>query len=69
VLGPDHPNTLVAAANVALDMQALGDEQEAAALRADVIQRYRSILPPDHIDVKDTVKGERMTLDFEPPSL
>jgi hypothetical protein len=60
---------LVAAANLAVDLLALGDDSTAETIRADVIRRYRSILPPDHIDVRDTIKGERMTLDFEPPSL
>ena len=69
VIGPDHPHTLVCAANLALDTLTLGDRETAAMMHADVLERYRAILPDDHIDVLDTAKGERMTLDFEPPSL
>lgn len=68
-LGPDHPHTLACASNLAIDLHALAETEAADALAADTIDRYRKVLPPEHLDVQDAANRERISLDFEPPSL
>jgi ornithine cyclodeaminase/alanine dehydrogenase-like protein (mu-crystallin family) len=48
VLGDDHPDTLTAAYNVAVDLRALGEYQQARALDEDTVARYRRVLGDDH---------------------
>lgn len=69
VLGESHPHTLACAANLALDRRELGLTDEAAILAEETRQRYVDTLGEDHPDVRDAIRGERLTLDFEPPEV
>ena len=51
VLGEDHPDTLISASNLAVDLRALGDYQQARQLDEDTLARAagswaRTTLPP-----------------------
>jgi hypothetical protein len=50
VLGEDHPITLASANNLANDLCALGDYQQARTLNEDTLTRYRRVLGEDHPD-------------------
>jgi hypothetical protein len=69
VVGEDNPNTLACAANLALDLQALGEDTEAATLREDVLARYTATLRAAHLETRAAADGVRIDLDFEPPPL
>jgi hypothetical protein len=47
-LGEDHPDTLISASNLALDLHALGEYQQARTLDEDTLTRYRRVLGEDH---------------------
>lgn len=68
-IGDLHPHTLACATNLAIDIRELGDIEASQALATESIEGYRKILPPDHFDVLDAERGERIALDFEPPPL
>jgi len=53
-LGDDHPDTLAAATNLALDLQDLGQHQQAHDLNQDTLDRKRRILGQDHPDTLRT---------------
>jgi Tetratricopeptide repeat len=65
-LGLDHPHTLGCAASVTVVLSALGHEQDAAALRADTLERYARTLGYDHPDVQLFVAGHQFEADFTP---
>ncbi|WP_405566925.1 tetratricopeptide repeat protein [Streptomyces sp. NBC_01167] len=48
VLGDDHPDTLRAAANLAVDLAASGEVEAARALGEDTLERQRRVLGEDH---------------------
>ncbi|MFE2058670.1 tetratricopeptide repeat protein [Streptomyces sp. NPDC059446] len=50
VLGPDHPDTLTARADLALSYGELGRHDEATLLQERVVADYERILGPDHPD-------------------
>ncbi len=50
VLGPDHPDTLVATSNLAATLQALGDLKGARDLGERLLGAARRVLGPDHPD-------------------
>jgi hypothetical protein len=50
VLGEDHPNTLASAHNLAADLRALGEHEQARQLHEDTLTRTRSVLGEDHPD-------------------
>jgi hypothetical protein len=50
VLGEDHPSTLTSANNLALDLDRLGDYQQARTLGEDTLVRRRRVLGEDHTD-------------------
>jgi len=55
VLGPDHPDTLADANNLAIDLRALGEVQAARDLDQDTLDRYRRVLgprPPQHPELR-----------------
>ena len=68
-LGENHPHTLACAANVALDRRTLGMVADADELATDTHERYRQTLGAKHPDTIDAVRGDRLTFDFEPPSI
>lgn len=49
-LGDDHPDTLTAATNLAVDLRALGHYQEARTLDQDTLRRSRRVRGGDHPD-------------------
>jgi Tetratricopeptide repeat/Domain of unknown function (DUF4062) len=55
-LGEDHPNTLWAANNLAVDLRALGEHAQARELDQDTLTRRRRVLGEDH---PDTRRSER----------
>jgi tetratricopeptide (TPR) repeat protein len=54
VLGDDHPETLAAANDLALDLHRLGDYQQARSLDEDTLDRRRRVLGDDHVDTLRT---------------
>jgi hypothetical protein len=48
LLGPEHPDTLSSANNLAIDLKSLGDRQAARDLDQDTLNRYRRVLGDDH---------------------
>jgi tetratricopeptide (TPR) repeat protein len=68
-LGEDHPHTLACAANLALDLRALGQHDEADELGKDALARNLRTLGEDHPGVQESMRGERLTIDFEPPEV
>ena len=50
VLGDDHPDTLTSANNLAADLAALGEHEQARALDEDTLTRRRRVLGDDHPD-------------------
>jgi hypothetical protein len=50
VLGDDHPETLTSANNLAADLRALGEYQQARDLDEDTLARRRRVLGDDHPD-------------------
>jgi hypothetical protein len=48
ILGPDHPDTLTAAASLTLALDQLGEAEPARALSEDTLQRARRVLGLDH---------------------
>jgi hypothetical protein len=48
MLGPDHPDTLTAASNLARALARLGEMEPARALGQDTLQRSRRVRSPDH---------------------
>jgi hypothetical protein len=48
LLGPDHPDTLWAAENLAADLDALGEHRAARELDEDTLTRSRRLLGDDH---------------------
>jgi hypothetical protein len=49
-LGEDHPDTLLSANNLALDLQDLGQYQQTYNLNQDILDRRRRLLGEDHPD-------------------
>jgi tetratricopeptide (TPR) repeat protein len=68
-LGDNHPHTLACAANLALDRRALGLHDKADELAHDTHNRHLATLGRGHPDVQNAIRGERLTLDFEPPEI
>lgn len=56
-LGPDHPDTLSSASNVAIDLAALGDNQAARALDEDTLTRRRRVLGDDNPETLRSAHG------------
>jgi hypothetical protein len=48
VLGDDHPHSLLSANNLAADLSALGEHEQARQLNEDTLTRYRRVLGDDH---------------------
>jgi hypothetical protein len=49
-LGEDHPSTLASANNLALNLRAVGERQQARTLDEDTLTRRRRVLGEDHPD-------------------
>jgi hypothetical protein len=55
VQGDDHPDTLQAATNLAIDLRALGENEAARELDKDVLARRRRVQGDDHPDTLRSV--------------
>jgi hypothetical protein len=53
--GEDLPYTLRAAHNLARDLAALGEYQQACSLHEDTLTRYRRVLGDDHLYTRQAV--------------
>jgi hypothetical protein len=67
-LGPDHPQTLVCAANLAL-VSVQAQERDGARSAEQSLRRVRDALGPAHRSVRMLADGQRFDLDFTPPPL
>ena len=65
VLGEDHPTTLAATANLALDQRSLGRSQEAETTHAEVMTRYRRVFGDAHPATIATASGARADCDID----
>jgi hypothetical protein len=65
--GADHPYVVNRAINLAHDLRAVGEEEEADALFADSLAKLRTALGNDHPDVLAAEEGLRTEGDIEPP--
>jgi len=73
-LGADHPDTLMAAANLSRDEVTAGDggtEQDHRGERrlAEVLRRYERTLTLEHPEARAAAQGTRLTAEIEPYSL
>jgi len=62
LLGPEHPDTLWAAENLALDLYVLGEYRAARALDEDTLTRRRRVLGDDHPDT--LISAANLALDL-----
>jgi hypothetical protein len=56
----------MAAANLALDEMASGDQAEADQLLADVLPRYEETLTAEHPEARAAAQRTRLTAEIEP---
>ena len=69
VLSDNHPSTLAAALNLAIDLQELGRGEEAQALWTDTCDRYRRTLGEHHPATVDAELRVRANCDMDPMPL
>jgi len=69
VLGPDHPDALAAANNLAVSRRLSGDATGARELLEDVIARANRVLGPDHPNTVAIRNGARLNCDIDPPEI
>jgi len=65
-LGEDHPDTLMAAANLAMDIAASGSQARADRLLDDALRRYAQTLTTEHPEARAAAQGIRITAELEP---
>ncbi|HEV2933784.1 MAG TPA: tetratricopeptide repeat protein, partial [Streptosporangiaceae bacterium] len=65
-LGENHPVTLMAAANLALDEAASGNQAAADESLADVLHRYADTLTTEHPEARAALARNRLTAEIEP---
>ena len=64
-LGPEHPDTLIAASNLALDRATAGDPAEADRLLADALSKYRKTLTAEHPVARAAAERRRITAEID----
>ncbi|MFI5841591.1 tetratricopeptide repeat protein [Catenuloplanes sp. NPDC051500] len=64
-MGADHPSTLAAALNLAIDLRALGREPEAEALHQETVERYKRVLGVNHLATKEAADWKRANCDMD----
>ncbi|MFG1704818.1 FxSxx-COOH system tetratricopeptide repeat protein [Nonomuraea sp. M3C6] len=67
--GKEHFLTTFGAVNLAIDLRDSGAEEEADALRAEIMNNIRRISRISTPDMASALKGERIDWDFDPLSL
>jgi len=65
-LGPNHPDTLIAAVNLAIDNDAAGSRGRADQLLADALRRYQETLTAEHPEARAAAQRIRLTAEIEP---
>ncbi len=65
VLGDDHPDTLVGAANLAVTLHQAGRSDEAEQLRTRVLGRFSHVLGANHPNALLLRDWQRIDLDLE----
>jgi hypothetical protein len=65
-LGPDHPDTLMAAVNLATDLATSGHRARANLLLEDALGRYAKTLTTGHPEARAAQLGIRLTAEIEP---
>lgn len=68
-LGTAHAHTLGRAANLALDMIAVGDEEGARELQGKTPQLLADIYGKESPDYVVAASGDRLDPDFDPPGI
>jgi Tetratricopeptide repeat len=65
-LGDDHPDTLIAAANLCIDEADGGDRAGAERRLTEVLRRYEETLTLEHPEARAATQGARLTAEVEP---
>jgi len=68
-LGDDHPDTLMAAANLSSDEATAGDEANGDRRLAEVLRRYERTLTLEHPEARAAAQRARLTAEIEPYDL
>ena len=68
-LGEDHPDTLMAAANLSCDEAAAGDRAGGDRRLAEVLRRYERTLTLEHPEARAAARRTRLTAEIEPYDL
>jgi hypothetical protein len=66
VLTPDHPDTLVCRANLAVTLHDAGRDDEAEELRITILGEFSRVLGAGHPDGTQLRKWQRINRDLEP---
>ena len=66
MLGPEHPDTLMAAVNLAIDVEESGGQARAERLREEALRRYAETLTMEHPEARAARLGTRLTAEIEP---
>jgi tetratricopeptide (TPR) repeat protein len=65
-LGPAHPDTLMAAANLSIDEMDAGDEANGERRLAEVLSLYEPTLTLEHAEARAAARHTRLTAEIEP---
>jgi hypothetical protein len=66
MLGEDHPDTLMAGANLAIDEAAAGNQAAADQRLTGVLQIYAETVTMEHPEARGAAQGIRLTAEIEP---
>jgi cellulose biosynthesis protein BcsQ/tetratricopeptide (TPR) repeat protein len=69
VLGPDHPDSIAAANNLAISRRLAGDRAGAQELVQDQLARATRVLGADHLNTAAIRNGIRLNCDIDPPEV
>jgi hypothetical protein len=64
-LGDEHPDTQLATSNLAIDLMAFGNHDEADRLAAAALGMYEQTLTAEHPVVRDAVRRIRITAEID----
>jgi hypothetical protein len=68
-MGDDHPDTLMAVANLAMDEVTAGDWTVGETRLADVLRKYERTLTQEHPEARAAARRTRLTGEIEPYDL
>jgi len=69
VLGPDHPDSIAAANNLAISRRLAGDRIGAQELVQDQLARATRVLGAEHLNTAAIRNGIRLNCDIDPPEI